>query len=148
MKLELFNTNCEQNEIPKNYSKIADLNITLKASQNIFNPIVILTRKDEINYSRINYAKLGEKFYTVSIIQQGNYNLVYLSLTEDVLQTYAEAILNSDADIISKSTIDYNSTVPTNSKVKTKIFKSNVTLPEVETIVVQTNGTTSDPIYL
>lgn len=140
MKLIFYQTNDTANTVNKTLQQLNELEINLTSKQPLMSPTLILTAKNVPD--KANYAKIRDKYYFVRNTSEFHTCYKIVNFTEDVLMTYAEDILNIEADITSKSTIDYNSTVPTNSKVKTKIFKSDVTLPETETIVVQTNGTT------
>lgn len=146
VKLIFYQTNDAANTVNKTLNKLNELEINLTSEQPLMSPTLILTAKNVPD--KANYAKIRDKYYFVRNTSEFHTYYKIVNFTEDVLMTYAEDILNMEADITSKSTIDYNSTVPTNSKVKTKIIKSDVTLPNVETIVVQTNGSTSDPINL
>lgn len=146
MKLIFYHTNDAANTINKTLTQLKELEINLTSEQPLMSPTLILTATNVPDNA--NYAKIRDKYYFVKNTSEFHTCYKIVNFAEDVLMTYAEEILNTDADITSKSTIDYNSTVPTNSKVKTKIYKSDVVLPDVETIVVQTNGTTSDPINL
>ena len=146
MKLIFYQTNDTANTVNKTLTQLKELEINLTSAQPLMSPTLILTAKNVPD--KANYAKIRDKYYFIRSTSEYHTYYKIVNFAEDVLMTYADKILNTDADIISKSTIDYNTTVPTNSKVKTKIYKSDITLPDVETIVVQTNGTTSDPINL
>lgn len=140
MKLIFYQTNDTANTVNKTLTQLKELEINLTSEQPLMTPTLILTATNVPDNA--NYAKIRDKYYFVRNTSEFHTCYKIVNFSEDVLMTYAEAILNTDADITSKSTIDYNSTIPTKSTVKTKIIKSDVTLPETETIVVQTNGTT------
>lgn len=142
MKLILYHTDDSPNTINKTLEKIDELEIRFTSEQDLFSPRLLLTRKNEIDYSKINYAKIDKTFYLVSDVSDFHTDFISLSLKEDTLETYKNEILNLDTDISAKSEIDYTSNVPTSKKVQTKIIKSNVVLPDEEHIVVQTSGTT------
>lgn len=146
MKLILYNTQDTANTLNKNLTELATLDINFKQGQNMFSPSLVLTKANVPPLA--NYAKLAEKFYFINSTYEYHTEYLIINLMEDVLQTYKDDILKSDTDVISKSKIDYNSTVATNSKVTTDIVKSNITLPDAQSIIVQTNGTTDKPINL
>lgn len=146
MELILYHTNDSQNTINKELTLITTKNINLKQSTNLYQTFLILKNDKAIDYFKVNYAKMLNKFYFVSYETIANNNFIRLNLKEDVLETYKDDILNTDFDIIGKSEIDYTSNVPTSKKVQTKIIKSNVILTDDENIIVQTSGTTSTSV--
>ena len=146
MELILYHTDDSQNTINKELTLITTKNINLKQSTNLYETFLFLKNDKATDYSKINYAKMLNKFYFVSYETIANNNFIKLNLKEDVLETNKDFILNTDFDIIAKSDIDYTSNVPTSKKVQTKIIKSNVTLSDDETIVVQTSGTTNTSV--
>ena len=146
MELILYHTNDSQNTINKEKTLITTKNINLKQSTNLYQTFLILKNDKATDFSKVNYAKMLSKFYFVSYETIANNNFIRLNLKEDVLETYKDAILNSDFDIVAKSEIDYTSNVPTSKKVQTKIIKSNVTLADDENIIVQTSGTTNTSV--
>lgn len=146
MELILYHTNDSQNTINKEKTLITTKNINLKQSTNLYQTFLILKNDKATNFSKVNYAKMLNKYYYVSYETIANNNFIKLNLKEDVLETYKDAILNSDFDIVAKSEIDYTSNVPTSKKVQTKIIKSNVILADDENIIVQTSGTTNTSV--
>lgn len=146
MELILYHTNDSQNTINKELTLITTKNINLKQSTNLYQTFLILKNDNITDYSKINYAKMLNKYYFVSYETIANNNFIKLNLKEDVLETYKDVILNSDFDIVAKSEIDYTSNVPTSKKVQTKIIKSNVILADDENIIVQTSGTTNTSV--
>lgn len=146
MELILYNTQDTANTLNKNLTELATLDINFKQGQNMFNPSLILTKTNVPTLA--NYCKLANKYYFINSTYEYHTSYLIINLMEDVLQTYKDDILKSDTDVTSKSKIDYNTTVGTNNKVTTDIIKSNITLPDNESIIVQTNGTTDKPINL
>ena len=112
----------------------------------MYTPSLVLTKTNVPPLA--NYAKLAEKFYFINSTNEYHTAYLIINLIEDVLETYKDDILKSETDVTSKSKIDYNSTVATTTKVTTDIVKSNITLPDAQSIIVQTNGTTDKPINL
>ena len=146
MELILYHTNDSQNTINKEKTLITTKNINLKQSTNLYQTFLILKNDKATDFSKVNYAKMLNKYYYVSYETIANNNFIKLNLKEDVLETYKDVILNTDFDIVAKSEIDYTSNVPTSKKVQTKIIKSNVTLADDENIIVQTSGTTNTSV--
>lgn len=146
MELILYNTNDTANTLNKDLTELVTLDINFKQGQNMFNPTLVLTKKNVP--IKANYCKLGTKYYFVNSTYEYHTDYLILNLYEDVLQTYKNDILNSETDVISKSKIDYNTTVSTTNRVVDDIIKSDVKLEENESIIVQTNGTTDKPINL
>lgn len=146
MEIILYHTNDSQNTINKDLTLITTKNINLKQSTNLYQTFLILKNDKTTDFSKVNYAKMLNKYYYVSYETIANNNFIKLNLKEDVLETYKDVILNTDFDIIAKSEIDYTSNVPTSKKVQTKIIKSNVTLADDENIIVQTSGTTNTSV--
>lgn len=143
MKLILYNTNCSQNEIPKTFTEVLTENITLRQETNILTPVLVLTKQETIDYNRVNYAKLENRYYFVNILQRGNNALIYMQLTEDVLQTYLNDVLNLTVDVTSTQKLTNNSTVPTSKETETFKYTSDTELPQTENIILQTVGTNS-----
>lgn len=146
MELILYHTDDSNNTINKELTLITTKNINLKQSTNLYQTFLILKNDKTIDFSKVNYAKMLDKFYFVSYETIANNNFIRLNLKEDALETFKNEILSSDFDIIAKSEIDYTSNVPTSKKVQTKIIKSNVTLADDENIIVQTSGTTNTSV--
>ena len=146
MELQLFQNKSSENTINKDLTLITTKNINLKQSTNLYQTFLFLKNDKATDYSKVNYAKMLNKFYFVSYETIANNKFIKLNLKEDVLETNKDFILNSDFDIIAKSEIDYTSKVPTSKKVQTKIIKSNVTLADDENIIVQTSGTTNTSV--
>lgn len=144
MKLILYNTNDSNNTLNKDLTELTTLEINFKQSQNLFNPTLVLTKTNVP--IKANYCKLGNRYYFINSTSEFHTEYVILNLFEDVLQTYKDDIMNSETDVKSKSKIDFNTTVPTTSKVIDDIIKSDITLSENESIIVQTAGTTEKPI--
>ena len=119
--------------------------IELVSTENIFVPftelplIFKLYLANNDLYQTINYCQLDGKFYFVNF-EQMNPKIVSASFSLDVLETYKDRILESEFDIGEKSTIDFNSNVPTTSEIENKVIKSNVTLQDNKSIIVTTTG--------
>lgn len=140
MKLYLYNNKSSDNTINKDINLLDTLDIHLSNNENILAPTLLLTRKDNINYDLVNYAKLLDRFYFVDTRNYKNNKFIILNCGEDVLETYKDNILNSSQDIIRKSSagnIKQNNVLPTTIS---KTFNSNTIIPKSSSIIMVTAG--------
>ena len=138
MKLEFFHTDDSSNTINKTLTKISEKDVTLKASTDILAPRMVFLAKDFT--STINYMKMLDKYYFVDLQFIRNNSLVIVSSSIDVLETYKDNILNSQADIIKKSSagnIKQENVLPTTIS---KTFNSDKTLTKSSSIIMITSG--------
>lgn len=138
MKLEFFHTDDSSNTINKTLTKISEKDVTLKASTDILAPRMVFLAKDFT--SKINYMKMLDKYYFVDLQFIRNNSLVIVNSSIDVLETYKDIILNSQADIIKKSKPSNIKQTDVSQETITKIFKSDVTIPDGSSIIMQTAG--------
>ena len=138
MKLEFFHTDDSSNTINKTLTKISEKDVTLKASTDILAPRMVFLAKDFT--STINYMKMLDKYYFVDLQFIRNNSLVIVNSSIDVLETYKDNILNSQADIIKKSSagnIKQENVLPTTIS---KTFNSDKTLTKSSSIIMITSG--------
>lgn len=138
MKLEFFHTDDSSNTINKTLTKISEKDVTLKASTDILAPRMVFLAKDFT--SKINYMKMLDKYYFVDLQFIRNNSLVIVNSSIDVLETYKDIILNSQADIIKKSSagnIKQENVLPTTIS---KTFNSDKTLTKSSSIIMITSG--------
>lgn len=138
MKLEFFHTDDSSNTINKTLTKISEKDVTLKASTDILAPRMVFLAKDFT--STINYMKMLDKYYFVDLQFIRNNSLVIVNSSIDVLETYKDIILNSQADIIKKSSagnIKQENVLPTTIS---KTFNSDKTLTNSSSIIMITSG--------
>ena len=138
MKLEFFHTDDSSNTINKTLTKISEKDVTLKASTDILAPRMVFLAKDFT--STINYMKMLDKYYFVDLQFIRNNSLVIVNGSIDVLETYKDNILNSQADIIKKSSagnIKQENVLPTTIS---KTFNSDKTLTKSSSIIMVTSG--------
>lgn len=140
MELQLFQNKSSENTINKDLTLITTKNINLKQSTNLYQTFLVFKNDGKTDYSKINYAKMLNKFYFVSHETIQNNSLIRLELKEDVLYTFKDDILNSDVDIIEKSKpSNYNQNFTTNEIIKDK-YLSDKTIKLNDHIIVQTVG--------
>lgn len=138
MKLEFFHTDDSSNTINKTLTKISEKDVTLKASTDILAPRMVFIAKDFT--SKINYMKMLDKYYFVDLQFIRNNSLVIVNSSIDALETYKDIILNSQADIIKKSSagnIKQENVLPTTIS---KTFNSDKTLTKSSSVIMVTSG--------
>lgn len=138
MKLELFSTHDSYNTINKELSLIKEIEIRLKANIDLYNPSLIMTKQNF--YNNVNYAKLLDRYYFVEIQNHPNNNFILLNLHEDVLQTYANDILNSSQDIIKKSAAGNIKQTNVLPETVSHYFDSDVKITDGSSIIMVTSG--------
>lgn len=144
MELKLFQNKSSENTINKDLTLITTKNINLKQSTNLYQTFLIFKNDGVTDYSKINYAKMLDKYYFVSHETLQNNSLIRLQLKEDVLETYKDNILNSSADIIEKSTPNNVRNIKTSKEVETFKLKSTVVLPKKQSIIMVTVASEGD----
>ena len=144
MELKLFQNKSSENTINKNLTLITTKNINLKQSTNLYQTFLVFKNDGITDYSKINYAKMLNKFYFVSHETLQNNSLIRLELKEDVLETYKDNILNSSADIIEKSNPNNTKNIKTSKEVETFKLKSSVVLPKTQSIIMVTVASEGD----
>lgn len=144
MELKLFQNKSSENTINKDLTLITTKNINLKQSTNLYQTFLIFKNDGVTDYSKVNYAKMLDKFYFVSHETLQNNSLIRLELKEDVLETYKDNILKSSADIIEKSTPDNTRNIATSKEVETFKLKSTVVLPKKQSIIMITVASEGD----
>lgn len=138
MKLELYSTHDSFNTINKELTLIKEIEIRLKANVDLYNPSLIMSKQDF--YNSVNYAKLLDRCYFVEIQNRPNNNFILLNLHEDVLQTYANNILNSSQDIIRKAAAGNTKQTNVSPETVTHYFDSDVKISNGSSIIMVTSG--------
>lgn len=144
MELQLFQNKSSENTINKDLTLITTKNINLKQSTNLYQTFLFLKNDKATDYSKVNYAKMLNKFYFVSYETIANNNFIRLNLKEDVLETNKDFILNSYADIIGKSTPNNVRNIQTSKEVETFKLKSNIVLPKTQSVIMVTVASEGD----
>lgn len=138
MKLELYSTHDSFNTINKELTLIKEIEIRLKANIDLYNPNLVMTKQDF--YENVNYAKLLDRYYFVEIQNHPNNNFIVLNLHEDVLQTYANNILNSNQDIIRKAAAGNTKQTNVLPETISRYFDSDVKISNGSSIIMVTSG--------
>ena len=138
MIINFYHTDNPQNTIGKTLTQLTNKDITLKANTDLINPS-LLFKNDNFN-KEVNYMKMLDRFYFVELKFIRSNTLVILNCNLDVLETYKDLILNSQADIIEKSTISNVKQNDITQETVTKVFKSDTVVPDGSSIIMQTTG--------
>lgn len=99
MQITFYSTDDGENVINKTLSQGVTIPIHLKRETDILSPVLTLTNKTGINYSQFNYCYIDvlKRFYFIRTVRQLNSALFHLELSCDVLETYKDKILTSNA---------------------------------------------------
>lgn len=138
MLVNFYHTDNPQNTLGKNLTQLANKDIHLKANTDLINPS-LLFKNDNFN-KEVNYMKMLDRYYFVNLKFIRSDTLVILNCTIDVLETYKDLILNSQADIIEKSSVSNVKQNDITQETVTKIFKSDTIVPNGSSIIMQTTG--------
>ena len=144
MEIKLFQNKSSEHTINKDLTLITTKNINLKQSTNLYQTFLVFKNDNITDYSKINYAKILNKYYFVSHETLQNNYLIRLELKEDVLETYKDDILNSSADIIEKSTPNNVKNIETSKEVETFKLKSSIVLPKKQSVIMVTVASEGD----
>ena len=139
MQLILYNVKDAHNVIGKTLNEVSRVNITMKKTEDIENPTIVLTDTG-LTY---NYAKISffNRYYFVDEFKRGTNGLITLNLSVDVLETYKDDILNSPATITTKTGLGYqDSSVDVDARKTITTQKSDTVLGDETSIVLSTIG--------
>lgn len=138
MVINFYHTDNPQNTIGKTLTQLTNKDITLKANTDLINPS-LLFKNDNFN-KEVNYMKMLDRYYFVELKFIRSNTLVILNCDLDVLETYKDLILNSQADIIEKSSVSNVKQNDVTQETVTKVFKSDTVVPDGSSIIMQTTG--------
>ena len=98
MILTLYKTESSPNVIGKDLTAPLTITINLKATTNVIDPQLLLSKRPGINYLDYNYAHIDSlnRYYHIDSIESVNGSMFKLSLRCDVLETYGDGILGSN----------------------------------------------------
>lgn len=139
MILKLFKTLDSNNVINKTLTGEIQLDINLKSDTDIINPELVLLG----DFRGFNYAHIPDlnRFYFIERVEQLNLQLVKLSLSCDVLETYKESILNSECEYNREAKNgDKVINAPDSSYNNVLKYDSNITMSLDNNIVISTIG--------
>lgn len=129
MKLQLSNTTDKPNVINKVLTGTKEVNIMLKKQDDVKNPTLILSRSTYDNNYNYAYIPDLKRYYFINDVINVNFDTVKIVLQEDVLQTYKDDILNSNAIIVATSSPSYlSSELPSLTTEESDTYTSNIKL--------------------
>lgn len=127
MEIKLYKTLDDNNKINKQLDDEVVYDIVLKNSTNIYKPTIILKTNSII---KSNYAYLSEfdRYYYIEDVTVTPNELYSMDLRCDVLMSFKDDILNSEAYIEQSTSSNpyYNSGYESEVKKEIDIFKSSV----------------------
>ena len=137
MKITLYKTTDQNNTINKNLTDPLEININLKRSEDQERPRLLL-KNDNDKYNGYNYAYIDffKRYYFVESTSNNNDRIIELQLETDVLETYKDDILETNAENITY----YSSSENLDIRKNEDIYSSNITLPETNSMVIVTTG--------
>ena len=136
-QIDFYKTNDSQNTINKTLTKTGSKNVNLLFSYD-FIEFKAYLKGDSVLLSS-NYAIIDNKHYFLNLESIGG-TIYLVTFSLDLLETYRDIILESDFDIIEKSTIGTSSDIPTSSEIEQKTFKSDKELEFNNTIILTSTG--------
>lgn len=142
MKMKLYNTSSANNVINKVLTNEIEYDIKFKDKTNILNPLVIL-RCESIILSNYAYIEEFSRYYFIERIELYPNNIYYIYLKCDVLESFKDELLKCDGYINQqKQNVNsyYDSGFKTEIRKEVDIYKSDVTLEDVATILLNTIG--------
>ena len=136
-KIELYKTDDSQNTINKELHHTGSKEINLLFSYDYIE-FQAYMKGDPLLLSS-NYAIIDNKKYFLNLESIGG-TIYLVTFTLDLLETYKDILLSSDFDITEKSTVDFNTSIPTSSEIEQKTFKADKELEFTNTIILTTTG--------
>lgn len=142
MKLYLYSVNDGDNVISKSLGKSIEIDMMLKSDTDIINPVILLETISGVDFIEFNYCHIPElgRYYFITTIQNVNNRLWNLHCECDVLMTYKQDILSSNARLWRGiKTGDYANIVVDTSVIKTvSKHESDVSIDESERTIILT----------
>lgn len=137
MKVTLYKTTDQNNTINKKLTDPLEININLKRSEDQERPRLLL-KNDNDKYNGYNYAYIDffKRYYFVESTSNNNDRIIELQLETDVLETYKDDILETNAENITY----YSSSENLDIRKNEDIYSSNIALPETNSMVIVTTG--------
>lgn len=143
MEITLYLNSSEKNKINKNKTAVATLTGSIKGESSITNPTILIEYSDPTAFNYV-YIDAFNRYYFVNDVVVVRNNLLRVSLTVDVLESFAAAILAQNV-IIDKNTTDFDLYLPDENlltlvKTKTDIINFPSGLLESGEFILITAG--------
>lgn len=143
MELQLFNTSDADTVMNKDVELRHEVEMELKDTQNITQPTIVLYEED-MDLQDVNYAYIPDfnRYYFIRSYNVGPNQVYQLALECDVIETFKEEILASQAEITRNIEEGDYTDIPANAEVvkEVDIFESNRGFRDEETIIFSTIG--------
>lgn len=141
MLAKAYNTTSNNNTINKDLVLVKDIDIRFKKEVNRYNPIIMLKYDDIIDFNYIHIPKLN-RFYYVDDVEIYPNKIYMLTLICDVLMSFKDDILNSQANITVQTNYNdyYNFDYASEVRKETNIYNSDVVFDDVQTTILCTIG--------
>ena len=142
MKIIMYTTNSANNVINKVLENAVEYDIKFKDNTDIKTPLVVL-RSEDIILSNYAYIEKFSRYYFVDKIELYPNNIYNIYLRCDVLESYKSKLLKCDGFISQqKQNVNsyYDSDFKSEVRKEVNIYKSDVTLEDVDTIILTTIG--------
>lgn len=132
MKITFYSTVDGENVINKTLINGVTIPINLKRDIDILSPVLVMTNKSGVDYRKYNYCFIDalKRFYFIRTVRQINGFLFHLELSCDVLETYKNKILSSNARFKRKVLPGdyYNANIDNSVKQTVNTYTGNVTI--------------------
>ena len=110
MEIVLYNNTSEKNKIDKTITTVATLTGEIKESSSITHPVILIEYADPTAFNYVYIGAFG-RYYFVNDVVVVRTNLLRISLTVDVLESFKTSILTQNV-IIDKNTATYDKYLP------------------------------------
>lgn len=106
--IRLCHNNSEENRVTKTIPEVVTVIGELKENTSIYNPSILI-EGDLTSIKGVNYAYIPQfdRYYFITDITSVRHNLIRLDMRCDVLMSFKDDILNSNA-IVSRNETKYN----------------------------------------
>lgn len=142
MILKMCVVNDGDNVVNKTLTDVLDLNVSLKKDFDIENPVLFLTGVDYTTYLNFNYCVIPDlnRSYFINNVEQINGRVIKINCSCDVLETYKNDFLNSNARFYRNiKTGDYvNGALELSTKKTVVKYDSSVELVESSSMILVT----------
>lgn len=144
MEITLYQNSSEKEKINKSLTVVDTLTGVLKDNTSLTHPVILIEHNDPTNFNYC-YIDAFNRYYYVNDVVIVRNNLMQISLSVDVLESFKTAILNQNV-IINKNALDFELYLPdenmiTLAKTKTDILNfPNGLLESGEFILITAGG--------
>lgn len=142
MLIKTYETKDSNNTINKILINKLDYDIKFKSDVNINSPSIVLKSNNLIDFNYV-YIPNFNKYYFVENVEIFPNNIYTITLKCDVLMSFKDDILNSNADIVSQTNYNdyYNFNYSSEVRKEVDIYKSDYIMSdETSTILVTLGG--------